>query len=81
VIATLEQTLYRSVVDEEFRALLAASPDLFGLGGAGCPGCPEAVESEVHRGLAGTAMADVDFQACKNTCSWGVSVLCDKITG
>src|SRR2546423_7555342 len=29
--ATLEQTLYRSVVDEDFRALVAASPDLFGL--------------------------------------------------
>jgi len=78
MIGALEQTLYRSVVDEEFRALLAASPGLFGLGGAGCP---EAVEFERHQGLAGAAMTDLDVQACKNTCSWGITMICDKITG
>jgi len=78
--AALEQTIYRSVVDEDFRALVAASPELFGLEALGDLGFPEAVESEMQQGLAGTAMADVDFQACKNTCSWGFTVVCDKIT-
>ena len=75
--ATLEETLYRSVVDEDFRTLLVANPDLFGLTGLDCP---EAVEAEVQEGFAITAMRDVDVQACNNSCSWGVTFLCDKYT-
>lgn len=76
--ATLEQTLYRSVVDEEFRALLAANPELFAFEGRECP---RPVEAELHYGLAAVAMADIDVQACNNTCSWGMTVVCDKFTG
>ena len=71
----LEQTLYRSVVDEDFRALLLGNPGLFDLTGLDCP---EAVEAEMQEGLAITAMTDVDLHACDNSCSYGQTVVCDK---
>lgn len=74
---TLEQAVYRSVVDDEFRALASANPDLFGLEGIDTP---TAVETEAHEGLAVSSMAHVDIQACNNTCSWGFTQLCDKFT-
>jgi len=78
--ATLEQTIYRSVVDEDFRALVAASPELYGLEALGGLGFPEAVESEIQQALAGTAMVDADVQACNTSCSWGMTIVCDKFT-
>jgi hypothetical protein len=71
----VEQTLYRSVVDEDFRALLMGNPGLFGLSSHDCP---KAVEAEVQEGLAVTAMTDVDLQACDSSCSYGQTVVCDK---
>jgi hypothetical protein len=77
MIAILEPPIYRSVVDDEFRALLVADPQLYGLAGHVLP---EAVEPEVQRDLAGVSMADVDLQACDTTCSWAITVRCDRFT-
>ena len=74
---TIEQSVYRLVVDEEFRSLMMAELDLFGLGGLVFP---EAVEWDVQQDLAGTAMAGVDVRVVSNTCSWGVTVRCDKLS-
>jgi hypothetical protein len=77
MIAILESPMYRSVVDDEFRALLEAAPELYGLEGLVLP---EAVEPEVQQDLVGVSMADVDFQVCDTTCSWAVTVRCDRFT-
>jgi Family of unknown function (DUF5973) len=77
MIAILEPPIYRSVVDDEFRALLEVAPELYGLEGQVLP---EPVEPEVQRDLAGVSMTDVDFQACDTTCSWAVTVRCDRFT-
>ena len=74
MIAIAEQ-LYRSVVDDQFRARLMVDPELFGLEGMKLP---EAVEPEVQHDLAGASMADVDVQAGDITCSWAVTVRCDR---
>lgn len=75
MIAAIENSMYRIVVDDEFRAVLAAEPDLFGLGELVFP---EAVECDVQQDLAGAAMAGVDTLIGDPTCSWGVTVRCDK---
>jgi len=77
MIAITEQQMYRSAVDDEFHTLLVASPGLFGLGGLTLP---EAVEAESQQDLAGVWMADVDLQLCDTTCSWAVTVRCDRFT-
>lgn len=70
-----EELLYQSVVDDEFRAILTASPAAFGFDAA----VPTPVES-AEIGLADVALAGIDIYACNNTCSWGLTALCDKIT-
>lgn len=74
---TLEQTLFQSVVDEEFRAMLLANPETFGLDGG--VACPDAVESP-ELGLAAIALKEIEVYAGSSTCSWGLTIVCDKVT-
>lgn len=71
------ELLYQSVVDEEFRALLATDPGRFGLT-APIADLPAAVEPR-DDGLLDAA-ADGGPVMCKITCTWGMTQLCDAIT-
>lgn len=72
----IEQSLFRCAVDEEFRAIVAANPEAFGLALADLPACLESPEL----GLADISMAGADVYACNSTCSWGMTIVCDKFT-
>ena len=70
--ADLEQMLYQSVVDAEFRADLPASA-------AGLT-WPQAVEPQ-ERALLDVALAGVDAYQCSTTCSSGpFTLVCDGST-
>lgn len=75
---TSPDVLYQSAVDDEFRAMLTADPGAFGLDAVTCL-LPKPVES-LDQGLADFALAGIDVYACNNTCSWGLTRLCDKFT-
>ncbi len=71
--ADVEQMLYQSVVDAEFRADFSAA--LFG-GGS----WPEAIESQ-ERALLDVALAGTDAYMCSTTCSSGpFTLVCDGST-
>ena len=75
----LDEALYQSVVDEGFRALVAADPGSFGLGERGAS-LPAAVEPQ-DLGLLDLA-SGIQFTAqCRSTCTQGpVTIICDGTT-
>ena len=75
----LDEVLYQSVVDEEFRALVAADPGSFGLGERD-GSLPAAVEPQ-DLGLLDLA-SGIQFTAqCRSTCSSGpLSIICSCTT-
>ena len=75
----LDEVLYQSVVDEEFRALVLADPSAFGLSDPSF-GLPIAVEPQ-DRALLDLA-SGIQFTAqCGATCSAGpMTILCDGTT-
>ena len=74
-----DEVLYQSVVDEEFRALVAADPGSFGLRERGAS-LPAAVEPQ-DLGLLDLA-SGVQFTAqCRSTCTQGpITIICDGTT-
>lgn len=71
----VDEAMLLSVVDEEFRALVAASPDAFGL-----TSLPVAVEPP-ERGLWEYSAGSQYIAQCASTCSKGpFTVLCDGTT-
>jgi hypothetical protein len=78
-LTDLEQMLYQSVVDDEFRAELTASPAVFGAGLDGVS-WPAAVEAHDQTTLD-VALAGVDAYQCSSTCSGGpFTAICDGTT-
>jgi hypothetical protein len=78
-LADLEDVLYQSVVDEEFRELVLADPGSFGL--AASPSVlPDAIEAQDRTLL--DLVAGIEFTAqCKSTCSDGpLTIICDGTT-
>ncbi len=77
--ADLDEILYQSVVDEEFRAQLLADPGLFGLAELSFA-LPDPVEPQDPALL--DLASGVDFVAqCRSTCSAGpLTVICDGTT-
>ena len=78
-VRDLEDVLFQSVIDEEFRALLLANPDSFGLPAAHAV-LPDAVEAQDREML--DLAAGIEFTAqCKSTCSDGpLTIICDGTT-
>jgi len=75
----LDDVLYQSVVDEEFRALLLADPSSFGLGEPSF-GYPTAVEPQ-DQGLLDLASGAQFSSMCRSTCSTGpFTIVCDGTT-
>ncbi len=75
----LEQVLYQSVVDDEFRAMLASDPAVFGLN-VDDLAWPAAVEPQ-DQAMLNVALAGVDAYQCRSTCSSGpFTVVCDGTT-
>ena len=75
----LDETRYRSVVDEEFRAELLGAPGAFGLNDWSLD-LPTPVESQ-DRGLLDFSSGGFYASNCSSTCSWGpVTWLCDGTT-
>jgi Family of unknown function (DUF5973) len=75
----LDEVLYQSVVDEEFRALLVADPASFGLSEPGYA-LPTPVEPQ-DRGMLDLASGAQFTAQCATTCSKGpFTVLCDGTT-
>ena len=77
--ADLDQVLYQSVVDEEFRELVADHPEAFGVSGHSMA-LPEAVEAQ-DRALL-DLVSGLQFTAqCRSTCSSSVfTIICDGTT-
>jgi len=74
----LDELLYQSVVDEEFRALLLENPEAFGIESGLV--LPESVEPQ-DRALLELGMSAVDVYACATTCSSGpFTFICDGTT-
>jgi hypothetical protein len=75
----VDEVLYQSVVDEEFRALLLADPGSFGLSEPSF-GFPAPVEPQ-DRALLDLA-SGIQFTAqCASTCSSGpLTIICDGTT-
>jgi Family of unknown function (DUF5973) len=75
----LDDVLYQSVVDEEFRELLAADPGSFGLS-AHDLSLPTPVEGQDHSLL--DLVSGVQFSAqCRSTCTGGpFTIICDGTT-
>lgn len=71
----LDEILYQSVVDEEFRAQLLADPSLLGLGERSFA-LPAAVEPQDSAGLD-LAAGDYYITMCATTCSVGKTFICD----
>jgi hypothetical protein len=77
--AELEQLLYRSVVDEEFRAELLGNPHNFGVHHG--LSLPDPVEPQDQALLDVASIAAMDVYACASTCSFGpFTVVCDGTT-
>jgi hypothetical protein len=75
----LDEILYQSVVDEEFRTQLIADPSLLGLGGQSFA-LPTPVEPQDTAGLDLTA-GDYYITMCVSTCSRGpFTIACDGTT-
>lgn len=75
----LDEVLYQSVVDEEFRALLIAEPNSFGLGDPSFD-LPVAVEPQ-DRALLDLASGAQFSAMCSTTCSSGpFTFVCDGTT-
>ena len=71
----LEQMLYQSVVDDEFRAIVGSDPTFFGFGDG--LAWPTAVEPQDQTTLD-VALAGVDAFQCRSSCSAGpFTVVCD----
>ena len=71
----LDELLYLSVVDEEFRALVLADPEAFGIGAEMV--LPESVESQ-DRALLELGMSALDVYACASPGSSGpFTIVCD----
>jgi hypothetical protein len=77
-MSTIDQSLYQSAVDEEFRAIIMANPSAFGID-RDSVSWPTPVEAQ-DQTLVDMSMSDVDIYACNTTCSWGMTILCDKYT-
>lgn len=77
--ADVDEVLYQSVVDDEFRALVLADPSAFGLGDPSFA-LPTPVEPQ-DRALLDLA-SGIQFTAqCGTTCSAGpMTILCDGTT-
>ena len=75
----LDDVLYQSVVDEEFRELLLADPASFGFTESR-PRLPEAIEAQDRTAL--DLVSGIEFSAqCKSTCSDGpLTIICDGTT-
>lgn len=74
----LEEALYQSVVDEEFRAELLEDPSRFGMGELGSA-LPDPVERQ-DQALLDLASGSY-IVACRSTCSFGpFTVVCDGTT-
>jgi hypothetical protein len=75
----LDDALYQSVIDEEFRAQFLADPDGFGFS-ARSFGLPEAVEPQ-DRALLDLASGSQFMARCGTSCSWGpFTIVCDGTT-
>jgi hypothetical protein len=75
----LDDLLYQSVVDEEFRELLLADPGSFGLP-ASPPVLPDPVEAQ-DRTLLDLVTGSEFTAQCKSTCSEGpLTIICDGTT-
>lgn len=75
----LDEILYQSVVDEEFRAQLLADPSIFGLGGFDVA-LPAPVEPQ-DQTLLDLASGSQYIVACRSTCSSGpFTIVCDGTT-
>jgi hypothetical protein len=74
----LDELLYQSVVDEEFRARLLADPEAFGISAEVV--LPEPVQPQ-DRTLLELGMSALDVYACASTCSSGpFTIVCDGTT-
>lgn len=70
----LDELLYLSAVDEEFRAMILTDPEGFG------HQLPEPVEPQ-DRGLLELGMSALDVYACVSSCSSGpFTIICDGST-
>jgi hypothetical protein len=75
----LDDVLYQSVVDEEFRAEFLADPGVFGFSGTSVV-VPTAVEPQ-DRALLDLASGSQFMAQCGTSCSWGpFTVVCDGTT-
>jgi hypothetical protein len=73
----LDDLLYQSVVDEEFRAVVLADPGLFGLGELSLPMPVEPQDEHLLDLAAGPEF----IVACASTCSAGpITAICDGCT-
>lgn len=73
----LDDILYQSVVDHEFREMVIADPALFGLEASG-DSLPAAIAPPDREILD---LASASQGTCKTTCSHGVlTVICDGTT-
>lgn len=71
----LDEILYQSVVDDEFRAQLVADPSLLGLGEQSFT-LPDPIEPLNSIGLD-LATGDYYNSQFKGSCSTGFTILCD----
>jgi hypothetical protein len=78
-VRDLDDVLYQSVVDEEFRELLLANPGSFGLAESRSA-LPDPVEVQDRTLL--DLVSGMEFTAqCKSTCSDGpLTIICDGTT-
>jgi hypothetical protein len=75
----LDDVLYQSVVDEEFRALVLADPSAFGVSAPSFV-LPTAVEPQ-DRALLDLASGSQFMAQCGTSCSWGpFTIVCDGTT-
>lgn len=74
----LDEILYQSVVDEEFRSQLLADPSLMGLGDRSVT-LPAPIEPQDTAGLD-LAVEDYYISMCMSTCSSGFTFICDGTT-
>jgi hypothetical protein len=78
-LSGLDDVLYQSVVDDEFREQLVADPASFGFAGAP-PALPDAIEAQDRTGLDLVSGTQYTAQ-CKSTCSQGpLTIICDGTT-
>jgi len=75
----LEDVLYQSVVDEEFRAQVLADPSAFGVSTSSFV-LPTAVEPQ-DRAMLDLASGSQFMAQCGTSCSWGpFTIVCDGTT-